>query len=372
MTYQKPDEVYYHLALISTPGIGHANAKFVLSHFPNIKDVFESPKSRLLKIPGIGEKAANALKNKSGFVKADAIAKSVDSSKMEMVSYLSPHYPAKLKRVLDAPYLFYYRGDLNALSHSRTVAIVGTRAATNYGKEMAKKIVTELSPYHAAIISGLAYGIDIEAHRESLNQGLRTIGVLAGGLDRIYPSLHQKTVEKMIESGGIISEQSPGTKPEAHLFPARNRIIAAMSDATVVVEAKKKGGALITAEIADSYNRPVFSVPGNLNMPTSEGCNFLIRNQKALLLTQAKDIAYYLNWSINEDDQEEIAVDLPELNKEEACVYQLLSDQKQGLTIDTIAWKSEIQVNKLASVLLSLEFKNLVKPLPGKMYKITY
>ena len=370
MISQTDDEIFYHLAVLQTPQIGHANAKFLLSHFPNIREVFSAPKSRLAKVPGIGDKAVQAIISKSGLDIAENIIKDCQKKGIKIIHYLSSDYPSKLKQVLDAPYVFYYQGD--KIHNDRSVAIVGTRDATNYGKSMTARIVEELVPYQTMIVSGLAYGIDIEAHRAALQYQLPTIGVLAGGLDRIYPSTHTKTVDKMIDQGGgILSEQPPGTKPDAHLFPARNRIIAALSDATIVVEAKQKGGALITASVADSYDRPVFAVPGNLDHPHSEGCNHLIRNQKALIYTSAKDLVYYLNWDQESTENKNKKVVLPELTQEEEKVYQLLSGITEGVNIDELSWKSGIPINQIASVLLSMEFKGIVKALPGKKFKST-
>lgn len=364
-----PDDIFHSLALLHTPGIGHANAKFVLSHFPTLSDVFSAPKSRLLKIPGIGEKAAQNIRRKIGFERAEMIATAAEKQSIKIFPFHSNQYPIKLRQIIDAPFILYYKGALS-LQFDRSIGIVGTREASSYGKEVTEAIVNEISTFSPCIISGLAYGIDIEAHRKAMQFHLSTLAVLAGGLDRIYPSVHQKTADKMLEYGGLLSEQPPGTKPEAHLFPARNRIISGLSDALIVVEAKEKGGALITASISDSYNRPVFAVPGNLNQATSKGCNLLIRNQKALIYTGKKDLSYHLNWSETEEsDHYQTQLELPALNNDETLVYNLLLENANGFTIDDLSWKSKIQINLLSSVLLGLEFKGLVKSLPGKRYQ---
>lgn len=370
MGFLTVDEVYFALALLHSPGVGHANAKFALSHFPDLSKLFQSNKSKLLKIPGIGEKAAAGIQSGIGKFKAEEIIKNAQKEQISIIPFFDEEYPKKLRQIIDAPFVLYLKGAID-LNFNKTIGIVGTRDATTYGIEVTGKIINENAIYNPCIISGLAYGIDIASHRKAIECKLPTVAILAGGLDRVYPSIHQKTVDRMLINGGILSEQPPGTKPDAHLFPARNRIIAGLSDTVIVVEAKAKGGALITAELADSYNKPVFAVPGNLNQVTSEGCNLLIRNQKALIYTGVKDLQYHLNWTseINHEKTSHQLKPLPELNDNEKTLYQLLVDHPAGIHIDELSWKSEIQINLLSSILLSLEFKGLLKPLPGKKYK---
>jgi DNA processing protein len=368
MSSLKADEKYNALALLLSPGVGHANAKFILSHYPNLSEVFNAPKSRLMKIPGVGEKASSSIRKKTGLALADKIFREAEQKEIEIIPFHSESYPPKLRQIIDAPFILYYKGSAS-LAFEKSVGIVGTREASVYGKDMTQKIVSNLGDYSPAVISGLAYGIDIEAHRSALNEGLPTFAVMAGGLDRVYPSIHQKIADKMISQGGLLSEKPPGTKPDAHLFPARNRIIAGLSDALIVVEAKAKGGALITAALSDSYNRTVFAVPGNLNQQTSEGCNILIRNQKALIYTGHKDLQYHLGWSEAKDQSTNTDRVLPDLNEQETKVYELLIEKPTGLSIDDLSWQSDIQINLLSSVLLTLEFKGLVKSLPGKKYQ---
>lgn len=368
MSSPTADEEFYSLALLNTPGIGHANAKFVLSHFPDLSDVFNAPKNRLSKVPGIGDKAIKNIRSKSGLRTADAILTDSNKKGIKVIPYHSKDYPSKLRQILDAPFVLYYKGN-SVLDFQKSLGIVGTRDATSYGKDITKKIVQGVKNQEPVIISGLAYGIDIEAHKNSLSEGLSTIAVLAGGLDRVYPNIHQKVADKMIEQGGVLSEQPPGTKPDAHLFPARNRIISGLSDALVVVEAKEKGGALITAALSDSYDRPVFAVPGSLDQKMSVGCNKLIRDQKALIYTGPSDLLYHLGWSDENSGKTEQQNDIPDLSNEESVVYDLLVEHPTGISIDDLAWKSKIQINLLSSVLLTLEFKGLVKSLPGKKYK---
>jgi DNA processing protein len=359
------DDRFYQLALILTPGIGNANAKYLVSHCGSAQSVFECKKKTLLKIPGIGEKTIRSISDNNSFEKTEKVITSCQKQNIRVITYTEEDYPRRLKSILDAPNIIYFQGngDVNA---TRSIAIVGTRKATTYGKEITKNIVESCAKYKATIVSGLAYGIDIEAHKNCLNQGLPTFGIIAGGIDMLYPKQHQKIADKMLEAGGILSEQPPGVKPEAHLFPARNRIIAGMTDATIVVEAAVKGGALITANIADSYNRTVFAVPGNLDNPYSMGCNKLIQAQKALIYAGHESLEYNLNWSVDQREQKPRAT-VATLSHDEQKIVDILINEK-SITIDDLAWKSQLQINHTASILLTMEFKDLIKSYPGKKY----
>src|SRR5690606_16227964 len=211
------------------------------------------------------------------------------------IFYTDKNYPTRLKQINDAPSLLYVKGNVD-FENQKMVAIVGTRKATEYGKRCVEDLVAELVPHRATIVSGLAYGIDIHAHKQAVKNDLPTFGVMGSGMDIIYPSAHKETAKKMFANGGLITEHPFGTKPDAHNFPARNRIVAALSDAVIIVEAAAKGGALITADIANSYNKDVFAMPGNLRQSHSAGCNNLIKSNRAHLLTSVKDLEYIMNW----------------------------------------------------------------------------
>ncbi len=359
------EELVFQIALELIPGIGNKGIKQLISYSGSATEVFKSPKNKLLKIPGVGEKMANLIKSASTFKEAENILASADKIHAKVIHYTDKHYPKRLKLVPDAPNVLFFRGngDLNPV---RSVAVVGTRKATAYGKDITDKIVEELTMMNITVISGLAYGVDIQAHKACLKRSSPTIAVLAGGLDRVYPSAHKKYISEICESGGIITESIPGTKPDPHLFPARNRIIAGMSDATIVVEAAAKGGALITAHIADSYDRLVFAVPGDVGHTYSEGTNRLIASQKALIYTGVEDLVYHLNWDV--ETKEDFPKILPELTESEQEIYDLLVENRSPIEIDLISIKTQIPINRVASHLLSLEFKNLVKSLPGKKY----
>jgi len=358
-------ELISQVALDLIPGIGNQGVKQLISYCGSAKAVFDAPKSKLLKIPGVGEKLASTIVSIRAFGEAEEIIKKVDTLGAKVLHYTNKDYPERLKNTPDAPNLLYAKG-LGTLNPKRSIAVVGTRKATEYGKKITEKIISELKDLNVSIVSGLAYGIDIQAHKACLANNLSTLAVLAGGLDRIYPSTHKKYAEEIQASGAILTESIPGTKPDRHLFPARNRIIAGMTDATIVVEAAERGGALITAHLADSYNRVVFAVPGNVGNNYSEGTNKLIASQKALIYTGVEDLIYHLNWDI---DQKEVQPkEIPDLPEEEGKIYELLTKEAQPIEIDLISIKTRIPINKVASLLLNLEFQNLVRSLPGKKF----
>lgn len=363
-----PDRTHDLLALSLVPGLGDKNIKQLVSYCGSPADVFKAPRAKLEGIPGFGKKSAEIILNHRTNNEADLILKEAEKKGMKTLDYLSKSYPSRLKQVMDAPNILFKKG-AGDLNHTRTVAIVGTRRATTYGKDITNKIVADLKSLNVQVISGLAYGIDIEAHKSAMKNSISTISVLAGGLDWIYPSVHKKFAEEMQNNGAILSESVPGTKPDPHLFPARNRIIAGMADATIVVEAAEKGGALITANIADSYNRVVFAVPGDIGHTHSVGTNKLIRSQKALIYTGASDLMYHLNWSQKVTDTHSISV-LPEMDEHEVILYDLLKENEHPIEIDLISMKAQLPINKVAYVLLGLEFKNLVKSMPGKKYTL--
>ncbi len=359
------DELVFQVALELIPGIGNKGIKQLISYSGSAKDVFKSSKSKLLKIPGVGDKMANLVKSANHLMEAESILNDAEKIGAQVYHYTDSNYPKRLKQVPDAPNILYTKGN-GDLNPKKALAVVGTRKATEYGKAITDKIIADLSALDITVISGLAYGIDIQAHKACLKNNISTFAILAGGLDRVYPSAHKKYLHDIYECGGIISESVPGTKPDPHLFPARNRIIAGMSDATIVVEAAAKGGALITAHVADSYDRLVFAVPGDVGHTYSEGTNKLIASQKALIYTGLEDLVYHLNWDLSTADN--TTKELPELPAEELDIYNLLAESRASIEIDLIAIKTQLPINQVASHLLSLEFKNLVKSMPGKKY----
>ncbi len=361
----------FEVACTLIDGVGDKIVKQLVSYCGSPENVFNANKAKLQQIPGIGPKIVESILKGSALKKGEKVLKDCEKAGVNTVFYTNKLYPVRLKQLADAPPLLYIKGNCN-LNPDKSVGIVGTRKATNYGKQITADIVSDLKKHKPFIISGLAYGIDIAAHKASIEQELPTIGVLAGGLDKIYPAIHKSTAEKMLEAGGIISENPPGTKPDAHLFPARNRIIAGLSDALVVVEAAAKGGALITAEIAYSYERQLFAVPGNIGNKYSEGCNKLIRNNKANIYSEIAALEYLMGWDAETSDVQKPSMDISEFDQSEQPLLQLLQNSEDGMLIDELAWKSQTSINQTASLLLGLEFKGIVKSLPGKRYSLKY
>ncbi len=361
------EEKIYQVALELIPGIGDISARQLISYTGSASAVCTADKKTLKTIPGINTRVLEMLQGSKPLDEAKKIVEDCERLNFQIHHYTDNSFPHRLKETPDYPNIVYTKGTAD-LNEDRMIAIVGTRNATDYGKSTTERIIEDMAPLQPVIVSGLAYGIDIQAHKAALDQGLKTYAVLAGGLDKIYPSVHKKVVDKILEQGMIISENPPGIQAEAHFFPARNRIIAGMSDAIVVVEAAKKGGALITANIADSYNRVVFAIPGNLNNSFSEGCNQLIRSQKANLYRNKEDLDYHLGWTA-ENNPVKTRKLLGMLTPKEQQVYELLSSDKNGIPIDMISVKTEIASTQLSAILLNLEFQGFIKSLPGKRYK---
>lgn len=359
------------LALHCIPGIGNQTVKQLISYCGSAADVLKKPPGKLLKIPGIGKHTVEAIASRDNFRFAEAELKKCEKENATILLFTDKQYPSRLKAIDDAPALLYFKGT-GSLNPAKTVGIVGTRQATSYGKQMVDQIVNELVPHSPMIISGLAYGIDIQAHKQALQQGLPTVGILGSGVDVIYPPGHRETALKMMDHGGLISENPLGSKPDAHNFPSRNRIIAGLSDALIVVEAAEKGGALITADIANSYNKDVFAVPGHLGSLYSSGCNKLIKINKASLYTSVKDLEYLMNWT---PGSTEIQYDATRkfresLTEEQLKIVIAISEKGSAMQIDELAWKTGISLSALSAVLLDMELKNAIKPMPGKAFKL--
>jgi DNA processing protein len=357
------------LALHFIPGLGDYLIRQLISYCGSAEKVFQLPKGKLLKVPGIGAVTADAIRKARTFDKAEKELIKAEKEDTRLLFYIDKDYPSRLKQINDAPTLIYTKGNID-FENPKTVGIVGTRKATEYGRHCVDELVQGLVPHHASIISGLAYGIDIHAHKQALKVKLPTIGVMGSGIDVIYPASHRETARRMFADGGLVTEHPFGTSPDAHNFPARNRIVAGLCDAIVIVEAAAKGGALITADIANSYNRDVFAFPGNIGQTTSEGCNNLIKSNKAFLLTSVKDLEYLMNWDLKTDPKPKKPTMEVQFEGEELTAVKLLEENNGQLMIDELSWRSGIPVSQLASVLLSLEFKGAVVSLPGKIYKL--
>jgi DNA processing protein len=341
-----------------------------MSYCGSAEKVFSIPRNKLLKIPGIGARIANEIRKKNPLEKAESILRNCDRNGIEILFYTDDKYPSRLKELYDAPIILYNRGRGN-LNPDKSVGIVGTRKATDYGKAMVEEIVRTLRPHQPVIVSGLAYGIDYRSHISALKNQLSTIGVIAGGYLNLYPALHRKTANEMERAGCILSEHEPDIIPEAHFFPERNRIIAGLSDVLIVIEAAYKGGALITAEYANNYNREVFAIPGNIHSKYSEGCNHLIKQHKAHIYTSIKDIEYLMNWIPEENYANKEQINWTDLSIPEKKIIKIFIKSGNEILLDELSWKSQIPLNQLASHLLNLEFRGYVKTLPGKKFRYT-
>lgn len=363
------EDLIYKIALTLIPGVGNINGKNLVAYCGGVKAVFCERKRFLLKIPGIGEQTVNAIFNQKVLERAGNELEFIRKYGIKPIFYLDECYPSRLKQCIDGPILMYYKG--NALPESqKVVSLVGTRNGTEYGREMCKKIVEGLKSHSVLIVSGLAYGIDTWAHKAALEAGLETIAVLGHGLDRIYPYANRNLAEKMCNQGGLLTEFTSGTKPDRENFPMRNRIIAGLSDAIIVVEAGEKGGALITAEIGNSYDRDVFAIPGRVGDPRSVGCNYLIRTNKAALVTSAEDICYLLNWSQSTLKKNETQGKLFDLRSEDEELIIGILKEAGAMDIDMLLEKTGLGSAKAAAALLQLELLNIVKCMPGKMYQL--
>ncbi|MCE4563314.1 DNA-protecting protein DprA [Maribellus sp. CM-23] len=364
------ESLKYKIALSMLPGIGGILARNLVAYVGSVEGIFSSSLSALKKIPGIGEQNAQRIRNSKVLEKAEKELEYIQKHEIKTAFYTDPGYPRRLKSCVDSPILIYYKGNFNP-DKQRVISIVGTRNATDYGKRMIDDLVSAFAErgYDILVVSGLAYGIDIHAHRAALKNNISTVGVVAHGLDRLYPALHRETAVNMLENGGLLTDFPSGTKIDPQNFLKRNRIIAGLADATIVVESAEKGGALVTADIASSYNRDVFAFPGRSGDVYSKGCNQLIRNNAATLIEGIEDLEYFMGWEAavrKEAVQSSLFV---ELKPEEQKVVDLLLKEKE-LFIDQISAEIQLPVSRVSAMLLNLEFQNVIQALPGKMYRL--
>jgi DNA processing protein len=363
-------DLLYQLALTLVPQIGHVHARILVQHFGAASDIFKAPASLLEKIDGIGSVRANSIRSFNRFHEAEKELSFIEKYRISTLFLSDPAYPQRLLHCYDPPTLLFYHGKAD-LNPAHVVSVIGTRNNTEYGKQATEKLIKELAAWQVLVISGLAYGIDALAHKSALKYDLSTVGVLAHGLDAIYPPEHAGLARDMVKhQGGILTEFRSGTKPDKHHFPTRNRIVAGMSDATVVVETGAKGGSMITAELANGYNKDVFAFPGRTTDAKSAGCNQLIKNNKAVLLTEAADLVNLMGWeekaSLKKKKQKEIFIELTEPEKR---IVDMLKD-KECLHIDQIHQLSALSNSTIAAAILNLELQQVVESLPGKVYRL--
>ena len=361
-------ELYFTLALLQVEGVGDIVAKKLINHCGSAEKVFDTKKNKLLSIDGIGEILLKNLSDKSVFKLAQQEIDFVEQEKIAFHSFLDDKYPERLKHCIDGPPIIFSSGNID-LRAKRIISIVGTRKITSYGTEFCKKLIEDLAPLNPVIVSGFAYGVDIMAHQVAMEHNLQTIGVLAHGLNQVYPKTHKKYISRMEQNGGFLTEFWSTSNPEKENFVKRNRIVAGMSEATIVIESADRGGSLITATLANDYNRDVFAVPGRITDKYSQGCNNLIKTQRAHLLSSAADLVYILNWELENKKTKTIQKQLfVSLELEEQKVYDYLVQKGKEL-MDIIALECEFPIYQLSSILLNLELKGVVRPLPGKLFE---
>lgn len=359
----------YKIGITLIPGIGDVLAKNLISYCGSIEGVFKEKKAKLQKIPGIGLVLADAIRNHNVLERAEQEIKFIEKYKIAPLFYLDDDYPQRLKHCHDSPVMLYYKGKAD-LNSKRIVSVVGTRNATLYGKKICQDLINGLADHDVLIASGLAYGVDICAHKAALTNDLPTIGVLAHGLDKIYPAAHRSTAEKMLVKGGLLTEFLSQTQPDRENFPKRNRIVAGMADATIVIESKDEGGSLITADIANSYNRDVFAFPGKVDDEYSVGCNQLIKNNKAALIESASDVLRLMGWEKQKQKKKTVQQKSLFLNlsPEEEMVVGILREKPVG--IDELCYAAKLNMSKVSMLLLNLELTGVVRSLPGKVYSL--
>jgi len=356
----------YQLAISLIPGVGDVNGKKLISYCGSAEAVFKEKRKNLMKIPGMGISTVNAIIGQQVLNRAEEEIRFIENNRIQTLYFLDDNYPARLKHCMDGPIILYHKGNTR-FNTKHVLSIVGTRRATNYGKGVCEKMIQGLSDLDILVVSGLAYGIDTQAHRMAVERNIPTVGILAHGLDRIYPYANKKLAEKMVDNGGLLTDFMSYTNPDRENFPKRNRIVAGISDATLVIESAKRGGALITANIANSYSRDVFAVPGKVNDRYSEGCNYLVKTNKAALVQSADDIKYFMQWEKRKSVGSQVKL-FRELSVEEDLILNMLKDKGES-SIDYLVLTTKLSNSKIAAVLLTLEFDGLVISLPGKIFK---
>jgi DNA processing protein len=362
-------ELFYRVALTKIPNVGAVTAKSLISHCGSAEAVFKANRRALLHVPGVGEAIAESILNQQVLDWANKEMAFIEKNNIKVLFHSDKDYPLRLRQKNDCPVLLYYKGN-TPLNHGRIVSIVGTRKPSPYGVRMCEAITEGLGKYNTLIVSGLAYGIDITAHRQCVEKNIPTLGIMGNGLQKIYPADHREIAYKMCENGGLISEYPSDEEPDREHFPMRNRIIAGMCDALVVIETAQKGGSMITANMGFDFDTDVFAVPGRAGDKMSQGCNYLIKNNKAALVESADDIAQMMGWE-ELDKKKVVQTQLfTELTDNQQVVVKILQSSEDGALIDAISYQTKLGHSMIAAILLELEFKGMVKSLPGKRYTL--
>lgn len=362
------NELIALLRLQKIPNIGDVIAKKLIDRCGTAEAIFKEKRSTLLKIDGIGTVTLNGIHDAEHLEAAEQEARFIEDNQIRYNYFKDTSYPNRLKHCIDAPILLFESGKI-ALQDQKVISVVGTRNMTSYGQAFCERFIADIAPLNPIIVSGFAYGVDIAIQRAAMDHGLQTIGCLAHGLNQIYPKVHKKYVARVEKNGGFFTEFWSTSNPERENFLKRNRIIAGLSEATLVVESAEKGGSLVTADIAHGYHRDVFAVPGRATDKYSLGCNNLIKQQKAQLVTSAADIVYLLGWQL--EQKQEVAVQkqlFVELEETEKSIYTYLQTNGKQL-LDTIALECGLPIFKVSSTLLAMEMKGVIRPLPGKLFE---
>lgn len=365
--YDEDEENQYCLALTQIPKIGPVTARNIIAYAGGAKKVFDLKSKQLQKIPKVGKILSANIRKANSLKWAEKQIEVASKQNIQILNYLSLNFPSKLKNIPDSPIVIFAKGNLKSLSSKKTIGIVGTRKPTNYGNIQTRKIISDCKQFDFSVVSGLAFGIDSLAHRESCRINLPNYAILGHGIDQIYPKEHRALSKKIAASGALISEFPIGQKPEKEYFPMRNRIIAGLSDAVIVIESGIKGGSLITAKFANQYHRDVFALPGQINAPQSQGCNNLIKSNLAHIYTGVNDICYHLGIDKNQGVQKTLSFDCTKSQQE---IIASLENQR-ALNIDELNSIINENLSHIFSDLLSLELKGIIRQLPGKKFTLS-
>lgn len=363
-------EQHHQIALSMLPGVGPKMARLLVAYLGSPSAVFKESTDLKTQVPGFSKERFRSLNRTRALLKAEETLKFIESQGLSTHFFTDKTFPYRLKQCQDAPVLLYSRGE-PVLNADRTIAVVGTRNMTSYGKKIIHELIDHLSQFDVQVISGLAYGVDNEAHRRCIHHRMSTIGVLGHGLDRIYPARNRKTAQHMIESvgSGLLTEFTHNTLPDRENFPQRNRIVAGMTDATIVVESGAKGGSLITAYLANDYDRDVFAFPGNIDADFSKGCNALIAQNKAHLITRGEGLTRFLEWEKTGKQKAKQGNLFHDLSGDEKKIVQLVKEFEK-ISLEVLSIRLKLPVPQLSSMLLKLEIKGVLMMLPGQKYTL--
>lgn len=362
------NDLQYQIALTLLPGIGDISGKKFVEYCGSARAIFDETRKSLEKISGMREASIDAICNPKEYLKrADEEIAFMEKNDIRPLFFLDSDYPRRLLQCDDGPLMLYYKGSAN-LNANRVVAIVGTRNITEYGKENCNQLVEDLVEDNVLVVSGLAYGVDTCAHKAAVKHGIPTVGVMGCGMQQIYPATNGRLAKEMLEQGGgVLTEYMSGTRPDRENFPRRNRIISGMADAVIVIESAMKGGSLITADLANSYNRDVFAYPGRVMDLYSQGCNYLIRTNRAHLMESVLNLRYVMRWESESKSEKQTAL-FREFSEEEKLIMDCFGSNAIA-SLDDIIVKSGLPTTKIAALLLNLEFDGVLMAMPGKRYQ---